>query len=247
MGEGNYSVFHHKDGDLDIWTYGESDRPPTHTCILLGGHGCTIGSMVNEFFADIMPRLLQYKSDRGTLQYRIKFILACPRDARLMTYTGEMEIGWFDYLTGDNQPTDPAMKARFKDNLKKEPLVKSVIALVKAEAIKLGDNLETGLKKCMLCGYSMDGVMITYIVSEHELRVLGVLAIHCQILDCTDAKRLANNVDHLVLINRSGDGVFSYEEEVKPGWQELCNLGRRHVRTLLKQDPALPAVAAGVD
>ena len=102
-----------------------------------------------------MPRLLQYKSDRGTLQYRIKFILACPRDARLMTYTGEMEIGWFDYLTGDNQPTDPAMKARFKDNLKKEPLVKSVIALVKAEAIKLGDNLETGLKKCMLCGYSM--------------------------------------------------------------------------------------------
>ena len=46
MGEGNYSVFHHKDGDLDIWTYGESDRPPTHTCILLGGHGCTIGSMV---------------------------------------------------------------------------------------------------------------------------------------------------------------------------------------------------------
>ena len=69
MGEGNYGVFHHKDGDLDIWTYGESDRPPTHTCILLGGHGCTIGSMVNEFFADIMPRLLQYKSDRETLQY----------------------------------------------------------------------------------------------------------------------------------------------------------------------------------
>ena len=114
----------------------------------------------------------------------------------------------FDYLTGDNQPTDPAMKARFKDNLKKEPLVNSVIALVKAEAIKLGNNLETGLKKCMLCGYSMGGVMITYIVSEHELRVLGVLAIHCQILDCTDAKRLANNVDHLVLINRSGDGIF---------------------------------------